>query len=109
MAMGTNLIRLMRRHVGSLRAMPDSPQKQQITKIGLLDKVEDKSFEKGKGLIEVDGLMVVNLGGSYAPHGPFPFAKAEDYYAWAGSHHVLPTVKGKRLLRRLGLLCLTSL
>ncbi|KAH7097335.1 AB-hydrolase YheT [Auriculariales sp. MPI-PUGE-AT-0066] len=93
MAMGTNLARLFRRHLPSILAMPDSPQKRAFEKAGIFDKIADLKWEKGKGLIDLDNVMTIYIGGSWEPHGPFPMKRAEEYYAWGSSHHVLPTVR----------------
>ncbi|KZV94660.1 AB-hydrolase YheT [Exidia glandulosa HHB12029] len=92
-AMARNLVRLFRRHVASLASLPPSPHLDHITSLGVVSKVQDENWVKGKTLQNVDDIMVCNVGGSFAPHGPFPFPSAKEYYQWASSHHVLPTVR----------------
>lgn len=92
-AMAKNLINVFRRHAGTFLSLPPSPQLDHLKEQGTIEKVLDKQWAKGKTLCEVDEIMVANLGGSFAPHGPFPFPGAREYYIWASSHHVLPGVR----------------
>lgn len=92
--MAGNLVRLFRRNLEHLNTVPTtSPHKAHIDKLGVIAKVQDDRWAKGKTLRAVDEVMVCNVGGHFAPHGPFPFASADAYYAWGSSHHVLPDVR----------------
>lgn len=79
--MGTNLIKLYRHHLDSLKNFPDSHLWSQHDKILSL---------KNPKLIDVDELLVSQSGGSSPP---WPFASAMDYYAHASSDQALPGIR----------------
>jgi len=79
--MGGNLIALLKRHLDSINSFPPSLLSEQLPAVLAL---------KNPALKDVDEHMVRVAGGSCPP---FPFATADDYYEWAGSHHKLPGIR----------------
>jgi hypothetical protein len=69
-SLGGNLVRMFERHAETVKQWPDHPISQVVTEIVALKKTP---------LIgEFDQICTRLVGGSQAPHGPFPFASGED-------------------------------
>ncbi|KAI0344177.1 AB-hydrolase YheT [Trametopsis cervina] len=80
-AMATNLKAILRRHLTAFEADPSLPVNEYIPRI---------LAEEHTTLYDFDNAITRFIGGA-APH--FPFPRADDYYAWASSHHILTDIR----------------
>lgn len=79
--MGSNLIRLLKRHISSLTKDPTHKVAHALAAALSL---------KSPTLGQFDQAFTRVAGGSPPT---FPFATSKDYYTWASSHYVLPDVR----------------
>ncbi|KAL1412997.1 hypothetical protein Q8F55_000746 [Vanrija albida] len=87
-ALGSNLVRLFFSHYDKDPAMwerEDSPLKHLIPELKRL-----RGLGRDLRLKMVDDVMTSQLGG---PHPPFPFANADEYYRYAGSHQLIHNIQ----------------
>jgi uncharacterized protein len=75
--MGNNLCNLVKTNIETLSKFSEHDCSRQVVETMAL---------KNPTLVHFDNTWTRFLGGPHAPHGPFPFASAEDYYTWASTH-----------------------
>lgn len=80
-ALGHNLKAVLQLHLATFEASPESKVNSAI---------QELMEQRQTTLYDFDSRITRQIGGSSPP---FPFPRAEDYYVWASSHHVLGDIR----------------